>query len=256
MFQGSGKALTNFWAVVIKELRSYFLSPFIYLISAVFLLLSGYYFYTDLIFYVQFGFGTNILANFWQLFFTDLRLVVLLTVPFLTIRLFTEEKRLGTIELLLTYPMRDSELFWGKFVACSIATLFMVSFTVVYPVILYSVQPYDWTITIAGYAGLVLISLAFIACGLFISSLTDNLGVAGLSALGISLLFWILSWNDGATNQGVLRWLAQVSMVTHFQSFAQGFIDSREVTFFIVFVLFFSFLTLRSLEARQWRGRK
>src|SRR5687768_9491239 len=111
MFQGGGKALTNFWAVVIKELRSYFLSPFIYLISAVFLLLSGYYFYTDLIFYVQFGFGTNILANFWQLFFTDLRLVVLLTVPFLTIRLFTEEKRLGTIELLLTYPMRDSELF-------------------------------------------------------------------------------------------------------------------------------------------------
>ena len=256
MFQGGGKAITNFWAVVIKELRSYFLSPFIYLISAVFLLLSGYYFYTDLIFYVQFGFGMNILANFWQLFFTDLRLVVLLTVPFLTIRLFTEEKRLGTIELLLTYPMRDSELFWGKFVACSIATLFMLSFTVVYPILLYSVQPFDWTIAIAGYTGLVLISLAFIACGLFISSLTDNLGVAGLSALGISLLFWILSWNDGATNQGVLRWLAEVSMVTHFQSFAQGFIDSKEVTFFIVFVLFFSFLTLRSLEARQWRGRK
>ena len=255
MSQG-GRSLTNFWAVVIKELRSYFLSPFIYLMAAVFLLLSGYYFYTDLIFYVQFGFGMNIMSAFWQLFFTDLRLVVLLTIPFLTIRLFTEEKRLGTIELLLTYPMRDSELFWGKFVACSIATLFILSFTIVYPSLLYSVQPFDWTVTIAGYAGLVLISLAFIACGLFISSLTDNLGVAGLSALGLSLLFWILSWNDGAMNQGVLRWLAEVSMVSHFQSFAQGFIDSKEVTFFIVFVLFFSFLTLRSLEARQWRGRK
>jgi gliding motility-associated transport system permease protein len=256
MSQGGSRSLTNFWAVVIKELRSYFLSPFIYLMAAVFLLLSGYYFYTDLIFYVQFGFGMNIMSAFWQLFFTDLRLVVLLTIPFLTIRLFTEEKRLGTIELLLTYPMRDSELFWGKFVACSIATLFILSFTIVYPILLYSVQPFDWTVTIAGYAGLVLISLAFIACGLFISSLTENLGVAGLSALGLSLLFWILSWNDGAMNQGVLRWLAEVSMVTHFQSFAQGFIDSKEVTFFIVFVLFFSFLTLRSLEARQWRGRK
>ena len=255
MSQG-GRSLTNFWAVVIKELRSYFLSPFIYLMAAVFLLLSGYYFYTDLIFYVQFGFGMNIMSAFWQLFFTDLRLVVLLTIPFLTIRLFTEEKRLGTIELLLTYPMRDSELFWGKFVACSIATLFILSFTIVYPILLYSVQPFDWTVTIAGYAGLVLISLAFIACGLFISSLTDNLGVAGLTALGLSLLFWILSWNDGAMNQGVLRWLAEVSMVSHFQSFAQGFIDSKEVTFFVVFVLFFSFLTLRSLEARQWRGRK
>ena len=256
MSQGGSRSLTNFWAVVIKELRSYFLSPFIYLMAAVFLLLSGYYFYTDLIFYVQFGFGMNIMSAFWQLFFTDLRLVVLLTIPFLTIRLFTEEKRLGTIELLLTYPMRDSELFWGKFVACSIATLFILSFTIVYPILLYSVQPFDWTVTIAGYAGLLLISLAFIACGLFISSLTDNLGVAGLSALGLSLLFWILSWNDGAMNQGVLRWLAEVSMVSHFQSFAQGFIDSKEVTFFVVFVLFFSFLTLRSLEARQWRGRK
>jgi len=116
MSQG-GRSLTNFWAVVIKELRSYFLSPFIYLMAAVFLLLSGYYFYTDLIFYVQFGFGMNIMSAFWQLFFTDLRLVVLLTIPFLTIRLFTEEKRLGTIELLLTYPMRDRALFWGKFVA-------------------------------------------------------------------------------------------------------------------------------------------
>ena len=256
MSQSGGRSLTNFWAVVIKELRSYFLSPFIYLMAAVFLLLSGYYFYTDLIFYVQFGFGMNIMSAFWQLFFTDLRLVVLLTIPFLTIRLFTEEKRLGTIELLLTYPMRDGELFWGKFVACSIATLFILSVTIVYPILLYSVQPFDWTITIAGYTGLVLIALAFIACGLFISSLTDNLGVAGLSALGLSLLFWILSWNDGAVNQGFLRMLAEVSMVTHFQSFAQGFIDSKEVTFFIVFVLFFSFLTLRSLEARQWRGRK
>ena len=130
----------NFWAVLNKELRSYFLSPFIYLISAVFLLLSGYYFYSDLVFYVQFGFGLNIMENFWQLIFTDLRLVIMLTVPFLTMRLFAEEKRLGTIELLLTYPMRDTDLFWGKFVACAIATLFMLSFTLVYPVLMFSLQ--------------------------------------------------------------------------------------------------------------------
>lgn len=255
MTQG-GKALTNFSAVLRKELRSYFLSPFIYLISAVFLLLSGYYFYTDLIFYVQFELGMNIMENFWQLLFTDLRLVVLLTVPFLTMRLFAEEKRLGTIELLLTYPIRDTELFWGKFAACSVATLFMLSFTAVYPVLMYQLQPFDWTVILAGYAGLVLIALSFIACGLFISSLTDNLVVAGLAALGVLLFFWILSWNEGATNEGVLRVLAQASMVTHFQGFAQGFIDSKEVTFFLVFVLFFSFLTLRSLGARQWRGRQ
>jgi len=246
----------NFWAVLNKELRSYFLSPFIYLISAVFLLLSGYYFYSDLVFYVQFGFGLNIMENFWQLMFTDLRLVIMLTVPFLTMRLFAEEKRLGTIELLLTYPMRDADLFWGKFVACAIATLFMLSFTLIYPVLMFFLQPFNWTLIVPGYVGLVMLSLAFIACGLFISSLTDNIVVAGLGSLGTLLFFWILSWNDGATQFGLISTIASVSMVTHFQSFALGFIDAKEITFFLLFIIFFSFLTLRSLEARQWRGRR
>ncbi len=246
----------NFWAVLNKELRSYFLSPFIYLISAVFLLLSGYYFYSDLVFYVQFGFGLNIMENFWQLMFTDLRLVIMLTVPFLTMRLFAEEKRLGTIELLLTYPMRDADLFWGKFVACAIATLFMLSFTLIYPVLMFALQPFNWTLIVPGYVGLVMLSLAFIACGLFISSLTDNIVVAGLGSLGMLLFFWILSWNDGATQFGLISTIASVSMVTHFQSFALGFIDAKEITFFLLFIIFFSFLTLRSLEARQWRGRR
>ena len=246
----------NFWAVLNKELRSYFLSPFIYLISAVFLLLSGYYFYSDLVFYVQFGFGMNIMENFWQLMFTDLRLVIMLTVPFLTMRLFAEEKRLGTIELLLTYPMRDTDLFWGKFVACAIATLFMLSFTLVYPVLMFVLQPFDWTLVLPGYVGLVLLALSFIACGLFISSLTDNTVVAGLGSLGTLLFFWILSWNDGATQFGLISTIASVSMVTHFQSFARGLIDSKEITFFLLFIIFFSFLTLRSLEARHWKGRR
>lgn len=246
----------NFWAVLNKELRSYFLSPFIYLISAVFLLLSGYYFYSDLVFYVQFGFGMNIMENFWQLMFTDLRLVIMLTVPFLTMRLFAEEKRLGTIELLLTYPMRDTDLFWGKFVACAIATLFMLSFTLVYPVLMFVLQPFDWTLVLPGYVGLVMLALSFIACGLFISSLTDNTVVAGLGSLGTLLFFWILSWNDGATQFGLISTIASVSMVTHFQSFARGLIDSKEITFFLLFIIFFSFLTLRSLEARHWKGRR
>ena len=246
----------NFSAVLSKELRSYFLSPFIYMISAVFLLLSGYYFYSDLIFYVQFGFGLNIMENFWQLMFSDLRLVIMLTVPFLTMRLFAEEKRLGTIELLLTYPMRDTDLFWGKFVACAIATLFMLSFTLIYPVLMFTLQPFNWTLVVPGYLGLVMLALSFIACGLFISSLTDNIVVAGLGSLGILLFFWILSWNDGATQFGLISTIASVSMVTHFQNFARGLVDSKEITFFLMFIIFFSFLTLRSLEARQWKGRR
>ena len=101
-----------------------------------------------------------------------------------------------------------------------------------------------------------MLSLSFIACGLFISSLTDNTVVAGLGSLGTLLFFWILSWNDGATQFGLLNTIASVSMVTHFQSFALGIIDSKEIVFFLLFILFFSFLTLRSLETRQWKGRR
>jgi ABC-2 type transport system permease protein len=246
----------NFFAIFRKELRSYFLSPFIYIVSTVFLLLCGYYFYTDLTFYVQFGFGLDIMANFWQLLFTDLRLILLLVVPLLTMRLVAEEKKLGTIELLFTYPLRDAEVFLGKFAACAVAALFMLSFTIIYPIFIYSMQPFEWTMVIPGYVGLFLLALAFIACGLFVSSLTDNQVMAGFSALGILLFFWILSWNEGAVSSGLLSYVSRVALVSRFQGFAQGIIDSVDVVYFLLFVTFFSFLTLRSLESRKWRGRR
>ena len=122
--------------------------------------------------------------------------------------------------------------------------------------IMFYLQPFNWTLVVPGYVGLVLLALSFIACGLFISSLTDNIVVAGLGSLGLLLFFWILSWNDGATQFGIISTIATVSMVTHFQNFARGLIDSKEITFFLMFIIFFSFLTLRSLEARQWKGRR
>ncbi len=248
--------LVNFFAIFGKELRSYFLSPFIYIVSTIFLLLCGYYFYTDLIFYVQFGFGLNVMINFWQLLFTDMRLVLLLTVPLLTMRLVAEEKKLGTIELLFTYPLRDAEVFFGKFAACAVAALFMLSFTIIYPLIIYSLQPFAWTMVIPGYVGLFLLALAFVACGLFISSLTDNQVVAGSSTIGVLLFFWILSWNEGAISRGLLSYASRVSLVSRFQGFAQGIIDFMDVAYFLLVVTFFSFLTLRSLESRKWRGRR
>jgi len=250
------QAWVNFLAIVRKELRSYFLSPFIYIVSTVFLLLCGYYFYTDLIFYVQFGFGLNIMANFWQLLFTDMRLVLLLTVPLLTMRLVAEEKKLGTIELLFTYPLRDAEVFLGKFAACAVAAAFMLSFTIIYPIFIHSLQPFEWTLVIPGYIGLFLLALAFTACGLFISSLTDNQVVAGTSTVGVLLFFWILSWNEGAISTGLLSFTSRISLVSRFQGFASGIIDSMDVAYFLLFVTFFSFLTLRSLESRKWRGRR
>jgi len=109
---------------------------------------------------------------------------------------------------------------------------------------------------VAGYLGLFLLGLSFIACGVFVSSLTESQVVAGMATIGILLLFWILSWNEAATSPGLLRVLVRVSMFDHFQTFARGAIDVQDLAYFLSFIGFFSFLTLRVLEARQWRGRR
>ena len=239
-----------------KELVSYLVSPLFYVVAAVFLCLSGYYFYTDLIFFVTFGFGMNILENFWGLLLVDLRLVMLLSIPLLTMRLFAEEKKLGTIELLLTYPLRDGEIFVAKFAACATVFAVMLAGTLLYPIYIYMLQPFPLAPLVSGYLGLFLLGLSFIACGVFVSSLTESQVVAGMATIGILLLFWILSWNEAATSPGLLRVLVRVSMFDHFQTFARGAIDVQDVAYFLSFIGFFSFLTLRVLEARQWRGRR
>jgi len=246
----------TFLAVLRKELASYFVSPLFYVVAAVFLCLSGYYFYTDLIFFVTFGFGMSILENFWQLLLVDLRLVMLLSIPLLTMRLFAEEKKLGTIELLLTYPIRDGELFLAKFTACAAVLAILLAGTLLYPIYVYSLQPFPWVPLIAGYLGLFLLGLSFIACGLFVSSLTENQVVAGMATIGILLLCWILSWNEAATSPELLHVLVRLSMFDHFQGFARGTIDAQDLAYFLFFVSFFSFLTLRVLESRKWRGRR
>ncbi|MFI5394457.1 MAG: ABC transporter permease [Candidatus Binatia bacterium] len=246
----------TFLALFRKELISYFVSPLFYVVTAVFLCLSGYYFYTDLIFFVTFGFGMSILENFWQLLLVDLRLVMLLSIPLLTMRLFAEEKKLGTIELLLTYPVRDGELLLAKVTACAVVCAIMLAGTLLYPIYVYALQPFPWVPLVAGYLGLFLLGLSFIACGVFISSLTESQVIAGMASIGILLLFWIVSWNEAATSPTLLRALIRLSMFDHFQNFGRGVIDAQDVAYFAFFIAFFCFLTLRVLESRKWRGRR
>ena len=248
--------MRNTWALYKKELRTYFASPLFYVVSAVFLCLCGFYFYSDLYYFIQFGFGVNILENFFQLLFVDMRLVMLLTVPLLTMRLLAEERRLGTIELLYTYPLRDGEILAGKFLACLTVFGVMLGSTALYPVYLFTIQPYEWVPVLAGYLGLALLGTVFIACGLFISSLTESQVVAGVGSIGLLLMFWIMSWNEAASSDEVMQVVKALSMFDHFFNFAKGMIDSGDVFYYIFFASFFFVLTLRSMDSRRWRGRR
>jgi len=243
-----------------KELVSYFVSPLFYVVAAVFLCLCGFFFYTRLVFFVEYGFGYDILGNFWLAFLAgapySISMVLLLVMPLLTMRLFAEERKLGTIELLLTYPVRDGELVAAKFAACATVFVMMLAGTLLYPFYVFYLQPFPLVTLLAGYLGLVLLGVSFIACGVFVSSLTESQVVAAIGTLGILLLCWVLTWNEAASSPTLLQVLTRLSMFDHFQGFARGVIDVQDVAYFVFVVWFFCFLTLRVLEARKWRGRR
>ena len=239
-------------ALLRKELHATFAQPLLYLVGTVFLLLSGYYFYTDLGYFVTFGFGENIFANFFQLLFVDLRLVLLLTVPLLTMRLFAEEKKLGTIELLFTYPLLDVEILLAKLVACTLAVCTLLAGTTVTLWYLHGLERFALQPVLAGYLGLVLLAAAFVAVGTFLSTLTDNQVVAAMSTVGTLLLLWILSWNESAPGAASLGWVSRLSIFNHFEGFTRGVVETRDLVYFACLIAFAIIATLASLGSRAW----
>ena len=236
-----------------RELRSYFGSLIAYVLLAVFLLLSGYFFYSDLIFFVLFG-GYVLPTGLWQYVFMDMRLCALLVLPLVTMRLFAEERKLGTIELLWTYPVSDGAIVMGKFLAAWIFFLIMLLPTLINPAIFYHFYHFDIGPLAAAYLGIFLLGSAFIACGLFVSSLTENQVVSAMVTYGILVFFWFVTWNEEVAEQQIVRALLRLSLFDHFFNLSRGVIDTRDIAYFVLFVGFFLFLTLQSLSARAWRG--
>jgi ABC-2 type transport system permease protein len=242
-------------AILRKELALYFTSPLFYAIAAVFLALSGYFFYTNLDFFVRFG-GMNLPLGLWQHQFYDMRQLLLALVPLLTMRLFAEERRLGTLELLWTYPVRDGAIIAAKFLACFGVLATIILATVVHPLLLAQVYPVDAGPLVAAYLGLLLLAAAFVACGLFLSALTDSQLVAGAATYGVLLFFWILTWNEAAMGEGALRLLVPFSLFDRFAVFMRGGIDTRDLAYLVLFTFAFLAFTFFALDARRWRGLK
>ena len=243
----------RFFAIFEKELRSYFSSLLAYVVMAVFLVLSAFFFYTNLAFFITMG-GFDLNRGLWQYQFHDMRLVLLLIAPLLTMRLFAEERRQGTLELLWTYPIRDASLIGAKYTAAFVVLVAMLLLTLAYPAAIAFIYPIDFSSVLVGYLGLLLLGASFLACGIFVSSLTDSQLVAGTVTFGMLLFFWVITWNQAAANDRLVAALTQVSLFDRFFLFARGAIDSKDLVFFALFIGFFLFLTLLSLESRHWRG--
>jgi ABC-2 type transport system permease protein len=255
-------SLRNTLAIADKELRSYFASPIAYIIIGLFALLFGWFFYMFLTVFVrqseqmmQFGGGSaNINQQMIRGVLQNSAVIILFVMPMITMRTYSEEKRSGTIELLLTSPVTDFQIIMGKFLGAMALYVAMLLVTVVYMAILFIYGNPEWRPVVAGYLGLLLMGGCFIAVGLLISSLTKNQIVAGFLTFAVFLMLWVINWigdTSGPTTQAIVSYL---SITEHFDDFARGVIDTKHVVYYLSFITFGLFLTAKSVDSERWRG--
>jgi ABC-2 type transport system permease protein len=252
------------WAVFKKEMRLYFVSPIAYVVFAIFTLVAGWFFYNVFAFFTLVSMRAamsptmagdlSVTEGVLRPLFQNISVIMLLMMPILTMRLFAEEKKSGTIELLLTYPVRDGEILFGKYLAALAIFLVMLGLTLVYPVLVTWTARLEWGPLATGYLGLILQGAAFIAIGILVSSLTENQVVAAVATFGTLLIFWVISWAAESAGATLGRVISHLSLTEHFESFAKGVIDTKDVIYYLNLTILSLFLTLRSLESKRWRG--
>ena len=239
--------MKNISAITYKELLIYFSSPMAYIIAGVFFTLTGVFFVTSIE-------GAFAEASARALFSNATYFLMPLIPPLLTMRLLAEEQKLGTLELLLTSPIRDYEIVVAKFLASFIILLAMSLFTLFYMLLLfvYQANP-DIGPMISTYVGFILYAMAALSIGLLASSLTTNQIVAASVGFGIIFLFTILQRINEVIDGPIATLIEHLSLLSHFESFSRGVMDTKDIAYFIVMTATFLFLTIRSLESRRWR---
>jgi ABC-2 type transport system permease protein len=254
--------MRNVLAIAGKELRGYFASPIAYIVIGFFALLYGWFFYAILSFFnresmkMSMGMGGNMNINQMLIgpLLTNATVVMLFVLPMITMRTYAEEKRSGTIELLLTSPVTDTQIILGKFLGAMGLYAAMLAITLIHMGLLFLYGSPDWKPVASGYLGLLLMGGCFIALGLLISSLTKNQIVAGMVTFAVFLMLWVINWIGtfvGPTAQAVL---AHVSITDHFDDFARGVIDTKHLVYYLSFISFGLFLTAKSVDSERWRG--
>jgi ABC-2 type transport system permease protein len=255
--------MKNIWIITRKELKSYFSSPIAYAVIAVFLVLVGFFFYSlvwwfnsqsmqmaqNPYYYQQ----ININQMVYSPLFHNISIILLLVLPILTMRLFSEEKKIGTDELLYTSPISVNQIILGKYLASLIVLASMLALTGILSIFTFAFGNPELIPILDGYLGLFLIGAAFMAVGIFFSSLTENQIVSAVLTFGALLLFWILSWASYSASgiwKDVLNYL---SFFQHFDNMTQGILDTSDIVYYASFAFFGLFLTHSIIQSRRWR---
>ncbi len=236
--------MKNTVAIAQRELTSYFAAPLAYIIAAAFLGING------------FLFGWAVLSSrqaSMDFAFSDMGIILLLIMPALTMRLLADEQRTGTLELLLTAPVRDVEVVLGKYFGTFILFLAMLAPTLLYAYFLIAFGKPDVGPIVAGYLGIVLVGGAFTAIGLLTSSLTQNPVVAAVLGFALGLLLWLLDGLSQAVQTSAGSFFSYIAISPHLDNFTRGTIQTKDIVYFLTLIVAALFLTDRVLEYRRWR---
>jgi ABC-2 type transport system permease protein len=255
--------MKNVLLICFKEFKGYFTSPIGYAVMALFALIFGFGFYTATRDMVQMGFRAQMMQQQQPMSVNDMVIrpllgfagtIALFLIPMITMRLVAEEKKSGTIELLMTSPVTDTEIILGKWGGAVLLYMCVLGMSVLNLGMLFIWGKPDWKPLLVAYLGLLLQGCCLLALGIWISTMTKNQIVAGGVTFFVSLLLWLLQWFTSYDSTPAMQVLNYMSIVTHMENFSKGVIDSKDVIFYLSFIFFALFLTKRSMESLRWRA--
>jgi ABC-2 type transport system permease protein len=256
--------MRNVLAIAERELRSYFASPIAYAVIGLFALVFGWMFYAFLRYFITAsmrmgpgGMGqgpVNINDMLLRPLILQISVVVLFVLPMVTMRTYSEEKRSGTIELLLTSPITDVQIILGKFLGAMGLFVAMLLVTLIDIAILFLLGNPEWKPIATGYLGLLLMGASIVSIGLLISSRTKNQIVAGVMTFAVVLMLWVIGWMGEASGPTAKAVLSFLSITDHMEDFTLGIIDTKHVVYYLSFITFGLFLTAKSVDSERWSG--
>ena len=259
--------MRNIWTIARKELNSYFRSPIAYIVLAVFAVIFGFFFYSILSVFIRqsfmqaqymqmYGYPMHLNVNEMVIrpLLMNLSVVSLFLVPMVTMRLFAEEKKTGTIELLMTSPVTDLHMILGKFLGAFFLYAALLGLTFLYILILFRYGNPDWRPLVAGYIGQLLLGGCFLSFGLLLSTLTRNQMVAGSLTFTLFLILWVIDWVSEYSGTRAGQVAGYLSITTHIENFAKGVLDLKDAVYYLSLIGLGLFLTARSVESVRWRA--
>ncbi|PYR08090.1 MAG: ABC transporter [Acidobacteria bacterium] len=255
--------MRNILAIAHKELKSYFSSPIAYIVIGFWALLYGYFFIAILQFFVrqsmqmsQFGGpqSMNVNQQLIRPLLQNVTILDLFLLPMVTMRTYAEEKRSGTIELLLTSPVSDFEIIMGKFLGAMALYTVMLAVTLLHIGLLFWYGHPEWKPIVTAYLGLWLLGGCFVSLGLLISSMTKNQIVAGMVTFAIFLMFWVITWIGSFSGPTIDKLTQYLSIIDHLDDFNKGVLDTSHLIYYLSFITFGLFLTAKSVDTERWRG--